>query len=127
MNRYIDHTLLKPEAGPKDILKLVDEAVKHGFRAVCVNPVYVSLARKRIASQAGGSPGVRVCTVVGFPLGSTGAKSKELETLTAITDGADEIDVVISVGQLKAGALAEVSVRSALHHEYGGALHAVVT
>ena len=96
--RLIDHTLLKPEATPADVDRLCDEAAAAGFYAVCVNPVYVAHAARRL----GASP-VVVCSVVGFPLGAHRPEVKALEARRAIEDGAGEIDMVIHVGALRAG------------------------
>ena len=96
--KYIDHTILKPEATPKDIEKLCEEAEKFGFAAVCVNPSHVLLCRRLLKDT-----GVKVCTVIGFPLGATSTESKMSETTRAIKDGAEEIDMVIPIGHLKAG------------------------
>lgn len=94
----IDHTLLKPEATPAQIARLCAEAREHGFRAVCINPVHV----KQAAQLLQGSP-VRVCTVIGFPLGATLSEVKAYEAQATIRDGAQELDMVINVGALKAG------------------------
>ncbi len=94
----IDHTLLKPDATRLDIEGLCREAAQFGFATVCVNPAWVALAASRLA----GTP-VRVCSVVGFPLGATTADVKGYETRRAIFDGAREIDMVINVGALKSG------------------------
>jgi deoxyribose-phosphate aldolase len=96
--RYIDHTLLKPEASVSDIKKLCQEAVEYQFAAVCVNPTYVKLAHDLIKSS-----GVTVCTVVGFPLGAHITEIKALEARRAIREGAKEIDMVINIGALKSG------------------------
>ncbi|MCJ8172016.1 deoxyribose-phosphate aldolase [Clostridium botulinum] len=98
LSKYIDHTLLKPQATEKDILKLIGEAKTYDFASVCVNPSWVKLAYENLKDTD-----VKVCTVVGFPLGATSTASKVYETKVAIEDGADEIDMVISVGQLKSG------------------------
>ncbi|ABS33131.1 deoxyribose-phosphate aldolase [Clostridium botulinum] len=98
LSKYIDHTLLKPQATEKDILKLIEEAKTYDFASVCVNPSWVKLAYENLKDTD-----VKVCTVVGFPLGATSTASKVYETKVAIKDGADEIDMVISVGQLKSG------------------------
>lgn len=95
---YIDHTLLKPEATEKDILKLTAEAVQYHFASVCIHPYWVKLAAKELAGTD-----VKVCTVIGFPLGATTAETKAFETKKAIEDGADEIDMVINIGALKSG------------------------
>lgn len=97
---YIDHTLLKPDATAEKIDTLCDEAVEHGFIAVCVNPLWV----KRAASRLRGS-GVLVASVVGFPLGASTPEIKAMETRRALRDGAREIDMVLNVGALKSGDL----------------------
>jgi deoxyribose-phosphate aldolase len=99
----IDHTLLKPDATRKEIEELCREAAQFQFASVCVNPTWVSFAAQRLA----GTP-VRVCSVVGFPLGATTADVKGYETRRAIFDGAREIDMVINVGALKSGDLRTV-------------------
>ena len=96
--KYIDHTLLKPEATRAEIEKLCQEARDFGFASVCVNPTWV----KECAYALYGSS-VRVCTVVGFPLGATLADVKAYETRRAIFDGASEIDMVLNIGALKSG------------------------
>ncbi len=94
----IDHTLLKPEATPEQIAQLCSEAREYRFAAVCVNPVYVKLAYDLLKGST-----VKVCSVVGFPLGATLPEVKAFEARQAIRDGASEIDMVIHVGALKAG------------------------
>lgn len=94
----IDHTSLKPDATPEQVRKLCREAIEHGFCAVCVNPVYARLAAELVAGSK-----VRVCVVVGFPLGASLTEAKVFEAQRAITDGAHEIDMVINIGALKAG------------------------
>ncbi len=96
--RLIDHTLLKPEATMSDIEKLCDEARKYGFASVCINPSYVPLCAKLLRGT-----GVKVCTVIGFPLGATLTAVKAFETEHVIRDGAQEVDMVINVGMLKSG------------------------
>ncbi|MDD5687031.1 MAG: deoxyribose-phosphate aldolase [Elusimicrobia bacterium] len=95
---FIDHTLLKADATEKDIRKLCVEAKKFNFASVCVNPVYVSLAGKLLVDSS-----VKVCTVVGFPLGATTSTVKAIEAKDAIKSGADEIDMVLNIGALKSG------------------------
>jgi len=92
----IDHTILKPEATENEIKMLCKEAVKYNFASVCVNPSMVSLA----ATILEGSP-VKVCTVIGFPLGATTTAVKAFETEQTIKEGATEVDMVINVGKLK--------------------------
>lgn len=95
--RLIDHTLLKPEAQQEQILKLCDEARQFHFASVCVNPVYVPLC----ADTLGDLPDIKICTVIGFPLGSTLPAVKAYETQQALEVGATEIDMVLQVGALK--------------------------
>lgn len=92
----IDHTLLKPEATATDIDRLCREALEYKFAAVCVNPWWVSRAAERLKGS-----NVRVCTVVGFPLGVTTTEAKAAETKEAVGDGASEIDMVMNIGAFK--------------------------
>jgi deoxyribose-phosphate aldolase len=92
----IDHTLLKPEATLSEIEILCDEAMKYNFASVCVNPSYVSTCFDLVKSS-----NVKVCTVIGFPLGATTIQSKLMEAEEAIKNGAEELDMVINVGKLK--------------------------
>ena len=96
----IDHTLLRPDATKEDIENLCREAREFGFATVCVNPAWVALAAAELAGSC-----VRVCAVVGFPLGATTSDVKGYETRRAIFDGAREIDMVINIGALKSGEL----------------------
>ncbi|OGV63080.1 MAG: deoxyribose-phosphate aldolase [Lentisphaerae bacterium RIFOXYC12_FULL_60_16] len=100
----IDHTLLKPDATPAMVDVICDEAVRFGFKTVCINPCFVPRAVERIARRA-----VGVCTVVGFPLGAVETSTKVHETIRAIESGAREIDMVLWVGGLKAGDYRRVS------------------
>src|SRR5512142_1253862 len=93
----IDHTLLKPDATPDQIAQLCFEARKYGFASVCINPAWVTLCAQLLQV----SP-VKVCTVIGFPLGATPPEVKAFETQNAIDHGASEIDMVINIGALKA-------------------------
>lgn len=95
---YIDHTILKPEATKKDIIKLCNEALEYGFASVCVNPCYVKLAYSLLKD----SP-VKVCTVIGFPMGASTSAVKAFEAEEAIQNGAQEIDMVLNIGALKNG------------------------
>ena len=115
--RFIDHTLLKPEATPADIDKLCREAREFRFASVCVNPPYV-----KQCVQALMGADVPVCLVVGFPFGTHTTETKVFETLQALADGAREVDMVINVGLLKAGqdALVLADVQAIVH-----AAHAV--
>lgn len=96
LGNYIDHTNLKAFATLKDIKKLCDEAKKYHFQTVCVNPCYVKSAKEYLKGS-----NTLVCTVIGFPLGANTIQTKEYETIEAINDGADEIDMVINIGALK--------------------------
>ena len=96
LNKYIDHTLLKPTATTEEIIKLCKEAIEHDFFSVCVTSCYVKLAKKQLKKS-----NVKVCSVIGFPLGAMSTKAKVYETKQALKDGADEIDMVINVGFLK--------------------------
>ena len=96
LNKYIDHTNLKAFATHEDIKKLCEEAKNNHFETVCVNPYYVSYAKKELKGS-----NVGVCTVIGFPLGQNITAVKEYEAITAIEDGADEIDMVINIAALK--------------------------
>lgn len=94
----IDHTNLKPDARRKDIERLCEEAVEHRFASVCVNPCYARLAAELLRGS-----GVKVCCVVGFPLGASSTESKAFEAAKAAADGAEEIDMVINISWLKDG------------------------
>ncbi|MDQ7193899.1 deoxyribose-phosphate aldolase [Staphylococcus felis] len=96
--KYIDHTLLKPETTRAQIDRIIEEAKTYHFKSVCVNPTHVEYA----AQQLEGSD-VLVCTVIGFPLGASTTETKAFETRDAIAKGADEIDMVINIGALKDG------------------------
>jgi deoxyribose-phosphate aldolase len=96
----IDHTLLKPEATQEQITALCQEAAEYCFASVCVNSGYVPLAHGELTDSE-----VKVCSVVGFPLGAMSTAAKVFETEQAIRDGADEIDMVINVGWLQSGDL----------------------
>ena len=97
INSHIEHTLLKQDASEADLIKLFDEAKEYNFFGVCVNPCYVKLAKKHLADT-----NVKVVTVVGFPLGANATEVKVFEAQKAVSDGADEIDMVINVTKLKA-------------------------
>ncbi|MGI9667620.1 MAG: deoxyribose-phosphate aldolase [Acidimicrobiia bacterium] len=96
--KYIDHTLLKPDVTAAEIDELCDEALEYGFASVCINPTWV----KRSAERLRGSE-VKVCTVIGFPLGANTPEIKAMEARRALRDGAREVDMVINVGALKSG------------------------
>jgi len=92
----IDHTLLKSDATISEITQLCEEAIQHNFASVCVNPSYVETCFNLIKSS-----NVKVCTVIGFPLGASTTQSKFLEAEEAIKNGAEELDMVINIGKLK--------------------------
>lgn len=96
LNSYIDHTLLKPTATKEDIVQLCEEAKQYNFFSVCINSCYVALAKQHLKDSD-----VKVCSVIGFPLGAMSTKAKVIETEQALKDGADEIDMVINIGFLK--------------------------
>lgn len=98
--KYIDHTLLKPEATKEQIEKICAEAKEYDFASVCVNPTWVSVASELLAGTD-----VKVCTVIGFPLGATTPEVKAYEATNAIQNGATEVDMVINIGALKSGNL----------------------
>lgn len=103
LNTYIDHTLLKATATQDDMIQLFNEAMEHDFYAVCVNGCYTAFAKACLKK----SP-VKIATVVGFPLGAMSTAAKVFETEDAIKNGADEIDMVLNIGALKAGDLTTV-------------------
>lgn len=96
LNKYIDHTLLKPEATKEQITKLCQEARQYDFASVCVNTCYVPLVKQLLAGSD-----VKVCCVVGFPLGAMDTVSKAFEAKAAVENGAQEVDMVINIGALK--------------------------
>ncbi|MCQ4638135.1 deoxyribose-phosphate aldolase [Anaerovorax odorimutans] len=98
LNKYFDHTNLKADATSADIIKLCGEAKKYDFYAVCVHGCYVPLAAKELADT-----GIKIASVVGFPLGMESTESKVYEAVAACKNGADEIDMVINIGALKEG------------------------
>ena len=98
LNKYIDHTLLKPESTTTQILKLCEEAKKYDFASVCVNPTHIALCSKALQGSD-----VKVCTVIGFPLGANTSACKAFETKDAILNGAQEIDMVLNIGALIEG------------------------
>lgn len=96
--KMIDHTLLKPEASQEQVKKLCREAAEYGFHSVCVNSCYVSFCADLLKDSD-----VKVCTVIGFPLGAMSSAGKAAEAAAAVKDGADELDMVINVGMIKSG------------------------
>lgn len=96
LNSYIDHTILKPTATEKDIIDLCEEAKEYKFYSVCVNSCFVPLAKQLVENSS-----VKICSVVGFPLGAMSTEAKVFEAKKAVEDGADEIDMVMNIGLLK--------------------------
>lgn len=101
---YIDHTLLSPTATIEQIIHLCQEAKRYEFASVCVNPVYVGVASSELKDSS-----VKVCTVIGFPLGANCSQDKVMEARRAVKNGADEIDMVINIGAAKDGRFSVVS------------------
>lgn len=94
--KIIDHTLLKPNTTKNQIKRLCDEAILYGFYSICINPYFVTFCKKQLKNTP-----IKICTVIGFPLGATTTQTKVFETKNAIKEGSDEIDMVINVGLLK--------------------------
>jgi len=101
--RYIDHTLLKPEATREQVDKLCEEAAEYGFYSVCVNTTWTAYCARKLRGK-----GVKVCTVIGFPLGAMDSRAKSFEARNSVENGANEIDMVMNVGALKSGDLKTV-------------------
>lgn len=119
----IDHTLLRADASKAEITKLTEEAKKYAFASVCVNPVWVAYAAEQLSGT-----GVKVCTVIGFPLGASTTAVKAFETKDAIAGGATEVDMVIHIGALKDGdnELVEKDIRAVVEAAAGKALVKVI-
>ncbi len=96
--KYIDHTALKSDTTREQIIALCREAVEYGFATVCVNPCYVALCSEQLKNTD-----VKVCTVIGFPLGANTTGTKVSEAIEAVKNGASEVDMVINIGAVKAG------------------------
>jgi deoxyribose-phosphate aldolase len=123
--RMIDHTLLKPEASREQIEKLCREAARFDFASVCINAAWIPLCASILRPTA-----VKVCTVVGFPLGATLTSAKRFETMEALRLGADEIDMVMNIGAMKSGdhARVENDIRALAEatHDAGGLLKVIL-
>ncbi len=123
--KYIDHTLLRPDATAAEIDRMCDEAVEYGFASVCFNPTWI----KRAAERLRGSQ-VKVASVIGFPLGATTPEIKAMETRRALRDGAREVDMVINVGALKSGdthlVLADIEKVVDAAHECGAIVKVII-
>lgn len=96
INKYFDHTILKPDARKEDVIKICKEAIDYKFKSVCVNSSFAKLVKKELEGS-----GVDLTIVVGFPLGAMSTEAKEFETKYAVENGADEIDMVINISALK--------------------------
>ncbi len=96
LNDYFDHTHLKPDATESEIIRLCSEAIEYNFFSVCVNPCYIVLSKELLKDSS-----VKVCSVIGFPLGSSTTETKVFEAMDAIEKGADEIDMVVNISKLK--------------------------
>ncbi len=123
LNKYIDHTALKSAVTEKEIKTLCYEAVKYNFKSVCVNPCDVKLASQTLK----GSP-VKVCTVIGFPLGKNPTSVKVFETKKALKDGATEFDMVINVAKLKEGEVGYVEneIKSVIKKARGNVVKVII-
>jgi deoxyribose-phosphate aldolase len=97
-NKLIDHTILKADTTREAVQQVLDEAIQNGFASVCINPYWVPLAFEVLKDSD-----VKVCTVIGFPLGANTTNTKAFETKDAIANGAQEVDMVINIGEMKAG------------------------
>ncbi|MGZ4162070.1 MAG: deoxyribose-phosphate aldolase [Neobacillus sp.] len=124
VTRMIDHTLLKADATKAEIEKLVGEAIEYSFASVCVNPTWVKTAADLLAE----APEVKVCTVIGFPLGASTPETKAFETKNAIDNGATEVDMVINIAALKDNQddLVEKDIRAVVEAAKGKALTKVI-
>lgn len=124
ISKIIDHTILKPDTTREQIVQLVAEAKKYKFASVCVNPNYTSLASKLLKD----TPEVKVCTVIGFPLGATTTAVKVFEAEEAVKNGAEEVDMVINIAALKDGLdnLVEKDIKAVVDALQGQALVKVI-
>ena len=98
LSKFIDHTLLKPETTQDQIFEICQEAMEHNFMSVCISPAWVATAKEILKESD-----VKVCTVIGFPSGAVTSEVKAFETMNAVQNGADEVDMVINIGALKSG------------------------
>ncbi|TDX52462.1 deoxyribose-phosphate aldolase [Orenia marismortui] len=119
----IDHTILNADAQEKDIKLKCQEALEYEFASVCVNPTFVSVVNKELEGS-----NVKVCTVIGFPLGESTTETKVFEARNAIKNGADEIDMVINIGAIKSGAwdIVRDDIKSVVHSAKGKAIVKVI-
>lgn len=128
-NKYFDHTLLKADATSAQLIRLFEEAAEYQFASVCVNSCHVTMAKEYLSQAA---PGVKVTSVVGFPLGASSTAAKIFEAERALNDGADEIDMVINIGAAREGnwdfVLEEIKLIADLCHDTQTAIdtHAIL-
>lgn len=127
--RLIDHTLLRPGATRAEVEQVCAEALEYNFASVCVNAWWVPVVAGKLTGKFNGSA-VKVCTVVGFPLGATSTAAKVAETTTAIEEGAQEIDMVLNIGALKSGlaedAQADIAAVARAAHQHGAILKVIL-
>lgn len=123
MAKYVDHTILKPDASEADVRKVCDEAKTYHFASVCVNPSYTAFVAEQLKDS-----GVAPCVVVGFPLGATMPEVKAEETRTVVSLGAKEVDMVVNVGAIKSGnwTLVEQDIKAVVNAAKGKALVKVI-
>jgi len=123
ISRLIDHTLLRPDAIPAEVEKLCVEAREHSFCTVCINPCYVPLASRVLRGS-----GVGVCTVIGFPLGASSSRTKAFEADAAVKEGAAELDMVLTIGLLKAGENEQVreGIEEVVEASWGRAVKVII-
>lgn len=123
LSKYIDHTLLKPQATQADLEKLCQEAIEHDFAAVCVNPCNVAYCAELLEGTE-----IKLASVVGFPLGASIPSIKAAETLMAVEDGADEIDMVINIGALKENDLefVEADIKAVVSSAEGATVKVII-
>lgn len=123
--KYIDHTILNADATQSDVEKVIAEAIQYDFASVCINPYWVKLTHEALAASD-----VNTCTVIGFPLGATSTESKVYEAQQAIKDGADELDMVINIGELKTqhddAVLADIKALADAIHAEGKLLKVII-
>lgn len=122
-NKLIDHTILKADTTREAVQQVLDEAIQHGFASVCINPYWVPLAFEVLKDSD-----VKVCTVIGFPLGANTTNTKAFETKDAIANGAQEVDMVINIGEMKAGNydVVQADIKAVVEATNGNALVKVI-
>ncbi|MCP4670103.1 MAG: deoxyribose-phosphate aldolase [Desulfobacula sp.] len=121
--KYFDHTILKQDASDLEVEQICKEALEYGFFSVCVNPCHVKAVKKHLAGSA-----IKVCSVIGFPLGANTSETKAFETKKAVSDGANEIDMVINVGALKDNNIekAEADIKAVVQAAQGNTVKVII-